>query len=485
MTRLEKMFMTAVLGCAALASPAWSQAGGAADCGAALNKDILSILRTDHQQYAYLNRIDRETFTHLKSGGGGGLNIPIVSGLIGASASFEDFQRRRDQFFQEIRYNASREYEERVLSIVTNPIAYAEWGQCMETFARNRIGFHAWKTADRADVMVVSYRWTSPPDARRVRAVTEVIGGRVNGAPEGQAFPYNKRYVTNEEGVVTIRRSEGASTLMATIGADGYNTTPIFSSYEEQVEPLGVAFMRVTGQAEHLVQTDLTTSGTSADNHDKRCPRNGTPCDGSGVWRASILTLSLDAGEGRVLRGVRLSCDGIPPQIRRQINQMPNTGMFRGVRARMLAQWKNVCAYMKVETPPIEGQRTAVIQVKTWTRPTLFTLHADVHEPRPAGAEELGHTSIYGGQTFAVKDHSAVPNRVVVARACGGESPASPGQNSPDGRLRFVGQAGLGTEAMLVYEYTAPVDGRGRPIAACRGVNAVQASAALQKSIAP
>lgn len=39
-------------------------------CNAALTKDIFSNVRTDKQQYAFLSRIDKETFDELKRGGG-------------------------------------------------------------------------------------------------------------------------------------------------------------------------------------------------------------------------------------------------------------------------------------------------------------------------------------------------------------------------------------------------------------------------------
>jgi len=446
---------------------------GAETCNAALNKDLISTVRSDQQQYAYLNRIDKETFEEVKHDASAGVSIPIVKGLIDASADYSDFKQRREKFFHEINYTASLDYEERIFQVVTTPIAYAAWSKCMSDFAKTQIGFYVWKSEDRPDVMVVNYRWTSPPTVTSAKAISEVTGGKVKGAAAGQLFPARKKFGPNEEGTIQVHRNPGAKTLLVTMRADGYSAPPLRSIYEAQPSTIGVAFMKATYDAERLVQSDLTTSNTSLDRHNKDCPGDGAPCDGTGRWEAAILPLSLDAGQNRILRATRVTCDGMPPNVRAMNGMRVGPMTFHFDEA-----YRNVCAYMNLDEAPVDGKRTATAKIRTWTRPTYFTLHADVYEPQPSN-KEGEKAVIIPNETFTIRDYPDAKSRVIVARACGIDSPATPGQDSPDGRLKFVGKAGIGPDTMLVYRYVTPLGSNGKPVPAC-GVTPEQLKSALQ-----
>src|SRR5512133_1698793 len=69
-------------------------------CNVALAKDITFKLKTDKQQYAFINIIDNEIFNELKRDVNLIAHIPIVKCLVDVSANYSDFCTNRSSFFQ-------------------------------------------------------------------------------------------------------------------------------------------------------------------------------------------------------------------------------------------------------------------------------------------------------------------------------------------------------------------------------------------------
>lgn len=462
-----------------LATQLASQQNDPSVCNVALAKDRVEILRTIHQRYAYLNRIDAETYEQLKKDIEAGLTIPMVDVFIKPSASYSDFVERREKFFQEINYTADLAHEEQLLQLVTEPVAYTAWAACMHQFARQHVGFHAWKTMERPEGIVADYYWNAPVGAKSARAVSEITGGTVRDAPKGMAFPRGKRFEPNEEGTLEIRRNPGASTLLATIGARGYNTHPLLSVYR-LYEVVGTVVLRLTFATEREVGP-REIGVTSGNNRSSAC-QNAPHCSPDRKWRASLDGLTLDAGEGRVFRGAHVHCVGMGPELRAAVEELKSgNAQERIVAAASENSYAHVCASSQVVQAPVDGARTINAQVLSWTRPTHFVLRATAVEPQGT-VDTTQKTMIGPGQTFIVRVPPSASSAVILARACGAETAVTPGESPSDRRLVYVGQVGIGDEIAYIYRYEPPRGADGRMLHACgipgvTGVNAVEAAA--------
>src|SRR5919109_5289525 len=255
--RFARLFAAAFTCSFISARVAASQATEASACNPALARDRVPTLRATQQRWAYLNRIDQETFELLKKDLDGGLSIPVVDLFIKPSASYGEFVDRREKFFQEINYTSDLAYEEPLLNLVTDPLTYTASAACMEQFAKRHVGFHAWKRMDRRDGIVIDYYWHPPAGVSSARAVGEITGGSVRGVSRGRAFPPGHLLVPNEKGT-------------------------------------------------------MESGATSANNRNVACG-NATDCSPDRKWRASSIELTMDAGEGRVFRGAHVTCVGMPP----------------------------------------------------------------------------------------------------------------------------------------------------------------------------
>jgi hypothetical protein len=462
-----------------LATPLASQQNDPSVCNAALAKDRLQILRTGHQRYAYLNRIDRETYEQLKKDIEAGLTIPGVDVFIKASASYNAFVERRERFFQEMNYTADLAYEEYLLQLVTEPVAYTAFAACMEQFAKQHVGFYAWKTMDRPDGIVADYYWHAPFGAKSARAVSEITGGSARDAPKGRAFPPGKRFQPNEGGTLEIRGNPGASTLLATIGARGYSTHPLRSLYRLGAGPIGTVMLRLTFATEREVGP-REMGVTSGNNRNVACG-NAPHCSPGRKWRASLHELTLDAGEGHVFRGAHVHCVGMPPDLRAAVEELKSGNpQERTVATAYESVYAHVCAFSQVVQAPVDGARTINAQVLSWTRPTHFVLRATVVEPQST-VDTTQRFTIGPGQTVIVRVPSSASSAVILARACGGETAATPGETSRDRRLLDMGKVGIGDEIAYLYRYEAPRGPDGGMLRACglpgvTGVNAFEAA---------
>jgi hypothetical protein len=462
-----------------LATQLASQQNDPSACNAALAKDRVQILRTIHQRYAYLNRIDRETYEQLKKDIEAGLTIPMVDVFIKASVSYSAFVERRERFFQEINYTADLPYEEHLLRLVTEPVAYTAFAACMEQFAKQHVGFYVWKKMDRPEGIVADYYWHAPFGAKSAPAVSVITGGTVRDAPKGRAFPRGKRFEPNEGGTLEIRRNPGASTQLATIGARGYNTHPLLSVYR-LYEVVGTVVLTLTFATEREAGP-REIGVTSGNNHNSAC-RNAPHCSPDRKWSASLDGLTLDAGEGHVFRGAHVHCVGMGPELRAAVEELKSGNAWeRTVAAAAERSYAHVCAFSQVVEAPVDGARTINAQVLSWTRPTHFVLRATAVEPQST-VDTTQKTMIGPGQTLVVRVPSSAASAVILARACGAETAVTPGESSPDRRLVYVGQVGIGDEIAYLYRYEPPRGPDGRMIHACgipgvTGVNGIEAAA--------
>jgi len=146
-------------------------------CNVALNKDLLIRVRTLDDELSFLKIIDSKTFHELRSSASVDVEIPIVKGLLSASADFAEFEKRRTEYFERVVYDKSRREAEQILQQVTSPVAYRYWAECKSTCALQNSGFWAWKESENSKSMLVTVFWNPGP----LRSLPIPLSGTVDG----------------------------------------------------------------------------------------------------------------------------------------------------------------------------------------------------------------------------------------------------------------------------------------------------------------
>lgn len=186
--------------------------GSEADCGChwALAKDISNTIRVESQQLRFLQIIDERMYTEAKSKGGFSLGVPIADDLLAISANWDDFQKKRTQYFTKINYSFDRTLQDIEHFEITSPLAYPVWSDCMKSCAvRSRGGLYSWKEKEDRDAIVVHtyYKIPSTDTKQRVKLTATLKRG---ASPQTQVFPKNT-FINNEETIPVIvdRRERG------------------------------------------------------------------------------------------------------------------------------------------------------------------------------------------------------------------------------------------------------------------------------------
>ena len=272
-------------------------------CNAALAKDTISVFSSEKQQYAFLKVIDKETYESYKSSGGFGISVPIVDAIVKASANWDDFQQRREKYLETVGYKATAEQIYQELQIVTSPVAYKFWSECMSACARRNIGLFAWKEEeDKESVAIVVY-YHGAPGASAASLDTSLLGGTVAGVPKGRLFP--KKTVIENNGSLSklVQRNKAGETVKATVGAAGF-TDLIWGEWADSTSTNSAKLiLERPSTIEKKVEDRCGASGWTNNNHDKDC--EGSPCSPDGKWRASIRTVTITAPAGHALKNPR------------------------------------------------------------------------------------------------------------------------------------------------------------------------------------
>lgn len=101
-------------------------------CNAALRNDILLQSGSLYESASFLQTVSEQEFMEFKRNASAGISIPILSDLVSASADYAEFQKKIRNFTQEIRSSWQRSSQYDYKSVRTSPIAYDQWGKCME-----------------------------------------------------------------------------------------------------------------------------------------------------------------------------------------------------------------------------------------------------------------------------------------------------------------------------------------------------------------
>jgi hypothetical protein len=386
--------------------------GSPADCATALRQDVVVNVSSAQQQYAYLSTIDEAEFRALRTNARASATIPIVDALVKASADYGQFQERRRTLFTQVGYSSSSAQSAQELRLTTSPAAYAAFNTCMAEFSRRNVGFHAWKAAENADVLVVNYYYQPPPDGRPLRLGGTVVNGEVAGAPRGLLFPSSTMVRPNSGGSVTVqRRARSGEVVTTTIEGAGYTGTTIESAFAPAPRYLGYGDVQITTTSVSTVDAgDVSvTSGQTRNNNEVRC-RGGDQCSPDGKYRADVVDLRIPAQVGTTLSNPRLSCQG------------------RG------------CPWVGTDRLVIEPDGSAHGILRTYSHPTVWTLTARAMRSVSSDSTTFVNQARFqsgGIASFLVPD--GVRTATIILNIDGQNIPMQPGSNSPDGSLTFLG----------------------------------------------
>ncbi len=394
-------------------------------CGAALKKDLILITKSQNQKLAYFNTIDKETFDLFKQRGGFSLGIPVLDGIFSASGNWDEFRERRDKYFQSIGYTRDTNQDEQEIRIITQPIAYQAWSECMRACSQKRIGFHGWKELENEDAVIATVYYNSPPGGNAIELDGSLVNGRVDGAPADKVFPVNEKIDPNASKTVLIHRTKAKGKLTAVISAKGYPGVTIESEWGV-VKPdpqIGTARLRITmtETTERLVGPISTWIMTPNEHN-------------TGHWSVNTMELRV-GGTNRVIRNLNPpACQGPDPVTRANLQQAGFMGQA------IIQDLEYACRFMKDMTYAIvEGGQRAIAQFATGSKPTYWVFSAQefeiIHNPKP---NNFAPITIYKGRAFDFFVPNYATSAVIEADFGGSKSLATPGQDSADGKLKFI-----------------------------------------------
>lgn len=205
-------------------------------CNKALEKDYMQSSSSTLQQLNTLRLIDKETFEEYKkkSGGGGGLTLGIpgiVSATINGSANYEEFQQKRSKLFELNAYNYTENQAREELKIVTNPVAYKAWSECIRNCYEadprtSRV--YGYITYSDSNVILINVKYKATSTSKRyVNGSIHIDNGMVLkefGRNRNQYFEDLDFSLERADEIgLTIKRTDKNAPTVISISADGTN----------------------------------------------------------------------------------------------------------------------------------------------------------------------------------------------------------------------------------------------------------------------
>lgn len=255
LSKLAFLSLAMVSGTTALAgfwSPALSQSDpDPCGCNVALRKDVYRAARTQTQQEAYLHSIDEKTWSAWKSKGAFGVSIPIVDVPVNLSGTFEDFDKRRTEYFEKHASASSATDAWEVITTATRDIAYDAWSQCKADCTRSHSpGFTGWKKQENRDSVKFILFFAGPANSPPVAISGTVENGTVDGVPSGKAIKDGEKIESNGYYTVTVKRGDRDKEILLEAKADGYEPVHLNSRWSD------IGNVKVTETTKLVVKKD-------------------------------------------------------------------------------------------------------------------------------------------------------------------------------------------------------------------------------------
>ena len=281
-------------------------------CDIALAKDYMQYALTTQQQLNVLKVLDQQTFEELHKSGNssGSLGISlldIIGATISGSNDWNEFQQKRQKLFDLNSYNYSEAQAQSELRIVTNPIAYKYWSDCITKCYDNQPNttkVYAYVTNADKDYIFIKVKYQanqiSSPEVKC--RITIDNGAALNEDAPKQRVRYEKsiKFKLQRQGDIgfTIKRVQNEENTVISISAEGADVFHEISKYQPPVLE-----RKITGTLNYSYEqvvnekvTSTTKTIRSPDLHniksgDKECRQRGG--FGRGEYCAANNTITL------------------------------------------------------------------------------------------------------------------------------------------------------------------------------------------------
>jgi hypothetical protein len=409
-----------ILFCAASAEPA-------PDCGcnAALQKDLVHIVKSERQIHALLQTIDERTFQQHKSGGDASLGIPLVDTMISASANWSEFDEKRRTFLKGVGFNSDSSSAWEELRMVTNPVAYTAWAACMQACATRHIGFHGWKELENEDLMVFTIYFNGPVDAKAAKLSATIV----NGSPVSEPTLVRNGEVIkpNAKRTFSVRRESIKKPLTVTVNAEGWGGVTIESRWSKE-SPNGTATLKVfRSEVVEVSHGRREWKFQSPDRHEK--PRF------TNIWEIS-------AAKGRRLRHVEgPRYLGPSPEVAAAIDSMKKSDnpTLRRLSVGFERAWHGVGDFSALESIKLSAdEQSATIRHSTWSRQASWSVAAEEFESVQQPKEESSNFQVKIGIPFQVRLPADALSGLLSVQMGTGMTLTAPGASSDDGVLKLL-----------------------------------------------
>ena len=434
MYRLLYTLLILTICCIRFAPLAEAQDNDPCGCNIALRKDISHIVHSVTQQEAFLKTVDKESFDEAKSSGGFGISIPIFDEIVKVSANWDDFQQRRDKYFQEVKYNKTYSEAWDILTSVTAPIAYTAWMECKKNCATDHVGLTGWKEFENEEVIVCTFFFRNPPNINKVKFKGTVINGKVDGAPTGQLVSAGTQIGANESKSFVVKRLDPAKKVTIVATAEGYPADTVLSTWSKPWPEYTVTIFRPEVQIKDIGR--ISRYYLSPDRSNK------SPYQNTWVFEAAV---------GRKLKSpTPPKLVGPPDEIAAfcEKDVWPFGKNF-------CKKWKNVDLFAKLKSQTLNSKGTTLTTVfDTWSRPSKWEITAVEYEEISQAKMESFTRSLTFGKSFKVTVPRDATNALLEVSADNAVSLVKVGDDSPDGKIRLLNKVDLGPGG-FAYEYIA------------------------------
>ena len=279
-------------------------------CGHALKKDVLTTISTDQQRYSYFSQIDQITFKELKVLADAEASIPLLGDMVNilaASASYSQFEQKRTEFFSKVGYSRNLDRELRDLRVVTAPIAYRYWDECVRNLSSSRGRVEMWTGQEDAETVLVRIRNGLPVG---VKLYSDLFNGSVQGEAPGRAFEDGKELGAGEEIPVLLHRLPDAGTMKLSVQTDpGVRGLFVESDWSSAPENVFTGTLALTfGWRERQDRGEVVGRDPwrTRNLHDVDCEHS--PCSSDGKFQMARNTVWVNAQTGYRLENPRATC---------------------------------------------------------------------------------------------------------------------------------------------------------------------------------
>ena len=165
---LQKVLFTALLLATCLAStPTYAQLNDPCGCNAGLAPEVTKFTSNSQVQLAFLQQIDQKQFEEIKKGGTlSGNYLGIISG----SASYDEFQQKRNELFSKTSFNLSVDQSQSLLFSTVNT---TDWGKCKKQCIQSQTGFICDISEATKSVVAASCSWR--PEGQASKRTVEIV----------------------------------------------------------------------------------------------------------------------------------------------------------------------------------------------------------------------------------------------------------------------------------------------------------------------